>query len=804
MERKTRNNIFQMKITSSSEKENIFPSRYIKEKYPHLNKVVPKNSILFKVRYKPDIIINQYNQISNNINANLKIKPTPSLLSKNRYNNQNNFNPQNKYYNEFTNNTLLNYLDENDFNINYYNLIDTIDKNYEESILKNNELIFEENEKMSQKLTSGNNKESFFKAKKKNKLKEENNEKFLNPLNNIIFNSPKDISMNENVDMNNLYEKNININNFDSHSKKKNNMNNLESKYDYEYNITNKNFTKNMFLDDLNNSKTKQQLYKYFSPKQFTDKVMKNKNKPKRNYNKDYYSINNTANDTLNKKLNYYRIKLFQEFYKHFKIFYKIRLNKYFSCFRDNIKNLKKSYKIIFKNNHNPIKNYKSRKVIIMPSNDISEELSDININSNNLIQKNKNSQINQYKKIIKKTINFSNENTKSNITNNDKNESFFSKNKAKIKSVPRKKINPNNNNYNSNLSLRRKKNDELYQIDSFSPSFQFGNKKIIIRDLSFKPEGIKNENDLYRDSKKLNKKYKQIQMRRNWSKHKTNNINSNSISISSEYIPVKTEIDSQFEKIKNYMKLMKDRKENSISKENSNVNNTFNNLTNETKKNYKNLMRFRKTDYKASKDINEIKKNHKDINNRVLKVSNDIISFNNIKNKNNKNDVNHYKNKSINSTKNKKVKTLILNTTNNKIDFNSLNILYSPKNNIYYSSYYKNNINNKTKNKIKVYNVFSTLIKNISTKDGRISIYINYYYLLNKKKSLKKKYDNLIPCNNFGINFIFNNSIKLKLSEIKEEDLVNQTDKNNLTNIENNQLRKNIVFIALKLVVRK
>ena len=148
MEPKKFNNIFQINTNSSSDKENTFPSKYIKEKYPHLNEVVPKNSILFKVKYKPDIVINQYNQFSNNINNNLKIKPTPSLANTNKNNNQLNFYPQNKYYNEFTNNTLLNYLDENDLNNNYYNIIENIDKNYEESLARNNEFIFGENERM--------------------------------------------------------------------------------------------------------------------------------------------------------------------------------------------------------------------------------------------------------------------------------------------------------------------------------------------------------------------------------------------------------------------------------------------------------------------------------------------------------------------------------------------------------------------------------------------------------------------------------------------------------------------------------
>ena len=359
MDNKLLNNIFRIKENSSSvkEKENVFPSRYIKDKYPHLNEVVPKNSILFKVKYKPDIIEDQHKRMSNKINTDLKMKlsPSPSLMSSNRYNNQRNFFPQNRCYNEFTNNTLLNYLDENDLNVNYYNIIDNIDKNYEENLSKNNELIFSENERMSPKCISGNNREIVLNSKRKNKLKEENAKNNFDNLNNIIFNSPKNTII-ENLDIDYLYG-NHKINK-DLYSNYMYNINNIEpkSKYDYEYNITNTKTAKDIFLDNLNNSKTRQILYKYFSPNQIAGKIMKNKkkNKIKIKHSKDHFSTeNNNTNDILSKKLNYYRIKLFKEFFKHFKIFYKIRLSKYFCCFLDKIKNFKKPYKIIFKNNNN-------------------------------------------------------------------------------------------------------------------------------------------------------------------------------------------------------------------------------------------------------------------------------------------------------------------------------------------------------------------------------------------------------------------------------------------------------------------
>ena len=76
-----------------SEKENIYPNKNKRGKNIFLNEELPKNSILFNVNYKPDIIINH--QTSNNIRTNININPSP--YNKNKYNQQNYF-TQNKYY----------------------------------------------------------------------------------------------------------------------------------------------------------------------------------------------------------------------------------------------------------------------------------------------------------------------------------------------------------------------------------------------------------------------------------------------------------------------------------------------------------------------------------------------------------------------------------------------------------------------------------------------------------------------------------------------------------------------------------
>jgi len=122
------------KTNPKNESQNIFPSKYMKEKYPHLYKVVPKNSILFKVQYKPDSSYKEYLHTTYN-NKDIKklqniINSSPININNNQTNNNQINNPEQKYYEIHTNNTLLNYLDENDFK-NYSN-----QKNYEEILIQ--------------------------------------------------------------------------------------------------------------------------------------------------------------------------------------------------------------------------------------------------------------------------------------------------------------------------------------------------------------------------------------------------------------------------------------------------------------------------------------------------------------------------------------------------------------------------------------------------------------------------------------------------------------------------------------------
>ena len=775
MEPRLQRNNF-IKIRSSNliaEKENIFPSKYIREKYPHLNEVVPKNSILFKVKYKPDIIINQYNQTSNNINTNIKIKPNPSLRNSRNIHNQIPTYIPHKYYNEFTNNTLLNYLDENDFNNQFYNISDSSDNNFFDK--KNDVLSPIRNIKSIQKKSDS--------SRKINSQNINNNN-----IKHFSLNSNKNSSISQNSEENNLKNKKNGNNNNNLYFNFIENTTDKSSKFDYDNGFI-FNPSKNVIIQDLhgiNNSINNTDLFS----KKMINKIVKNEITKKI---KDYNSDNN-VNNILNEKLEIYRTKLFNEFFKHFKSFYNIRLRKYFFDFLERIKKMRNTYNIIFRNN-NPKKAYNIK---INDKIDNSKEI----FNSNLSLKNNKPI----YKKINKRTINNTrndNNNQNNNISYAPKNigPSILSKNKSIVKSAPKIKVNKNNNTVNyTNLSIKRRENKDNAQTNSLSPSFKFGNEKIIIRDINFKTEGNANENELYRDTKELDKKYKQIQSRRVWSKLKKKDKNKNlSIKLKSEKNITKSDIDSEFEKIRNYMKLIK-RKENN-SRESSNTN-TFNSMTTKNINN-KNIIRIKKVDYENnSNTFNEYKNKNlynyimQKHNNRVLKMDDkNSYNFNQSENNSNNNNnslINNYTNKynSINYLKKKEIKLLQLNNTNkenNNTDANKnnnknnpINIFSPPKNNIYFS-YNSNN----TKKNISKYKIFSARIKNISTKDKRINICINYYFLIRKNKPKYERYNLLFPSNNFSLNYIKNN-LKSKLSSIKEEDFQqtpNFYDKNEFIN---------------------
>ena len=998
--------LFQIKTKDniSSEKQIEFPSNYIKEKCPQLHKVVPKNSILYRVKYKPDISISDYFKLSNSKrNLSINIKTDPSSEVRNSESKQN-FISQNKMIDENISNTLLNELEENEVHNLYYNNIDyNINDNnfynnqilYEVSPIRNTDFICRDNQNVVQKFYNDrnnliNNKEfnnykNYYYSIENtntntntnintnpninngynNKINKDNDsyqylntENITNKFN--IFNSPinmKDINADENIQYNNDYFNDINENDNINYNFKRNKNLYLKNNYrNLSLNIQNSNNNSQGYLDNykfkiktptsnilnikskeytediepnIDSYKNKYQTSKYLSPRQYAAPILeKNRNKCHNHFSSlDYINNrnNNNINNEINIKLDEYRVKLFREFYKHFKQFYKLRLKKYFyDIFINNIKiiNSNRETEKYYNNKVTEIKKYKTitmTKVIKLPKdNNINNSGDNNDTRKNNRLIKdyrnlfkklnkkslnlNNNNNLNSYASSISKSIslnyynnsinNHSINNHNTSINNNSINNSVnnnsnnMSKNSSKknynIKSVPKEQK------YNNNLSIQRN-TDNRYDSNSFSPSIQLGNRTIIVRNITFKNEGNIKENELYRDSKELNKKYIQIQTRKKirsklkdkdkFDKNNTIDLNRITKSTNVEKIDLKSEIDSQFSEIRRYMKSVKKNKINksqSKSKDKDKVNNKKkNNISNKFENNKKrkllklnNLYPYGYNNIKENNDIynysnifnnsNNYENNNNNSNNnskvytRNKKVSINInkkIHYNlsNISNNNkfepnnsynNTNSIGSMKyNKNNNSTSNyiiKGNKYKITKIKNIKSNSNYNNIYYdyqnhskttpSEKKNIYYSNYNNSNSNNdisntynnksinnksidfKNNNKkiiINNYNIISMNIKNILTKDKRIHININYYFLFRKNKPIRKRYNFLHKSDMISICYIYNKikkykepKLKLKLSEIKEEEFQSLKNINDIYDIneDDNYIGKNIL----------
>ena len=922
-----------------TDNQKIFPSKYIQEKYPLLNEVVPKYSILYKVKYKPDFAINEYLK-----NAKIDSSEVINMTNKQKYisNNQN--------YEENTNNTLLNELEENEAQNQKYNNINCriIENNfydnkilYDVSPIRDIENTPNNNVNISKKILierkNLNNNEfsnlnSYLNslsnsAERKNPLIKNNTIERKNPLlknitrqrkNPLIKNSytidnnynylktekvRKKIIKLENEYTNNFlktakernnentFNKPIELNIEESHEKNKdknlylnfmknNNYSERNRKHNFNKNNTyinpklkspSKNFIYIQgkdYIEDFNDSfKNKRKRYHYFSPVQKTRKILEKSNNTYCS-NIDYININRN----LNTKLKKYRIKLCIEFCRHFNQFYKMLLKKYFFYFiqkldndydndNDNNNNNENNNYTYFCNQRNKFNNYKNFKSSgafkdIYKNNNVNDyetlykKISKRTIYSNKTSTIN-NSNINKINRMYNYTNNLNSANnytlniSKNNTLNNDT-MSNSPKNKYNIQSVPRsKKISINNNNSNDNsnvLSARRNPNSKLLESNSFSPSFHIGNRTIINRDISFRNEGKTKENELFRDTKELNKKFLQIQTRKIRSKNKDgykdrkrdkDQLKKNNMTLNT------SEIRHEFDEIRKYIKSVKKEKEQKSSRKKLNNktlnakkydNKTLNNMSHYRKKHLikiSNLDYNDINDYNNNKEIyeyeNDINQNYEkkkkyERNKRIDKIMNKYRSFN-INTKDSYKNSNYYNNNinSINSINkmepsnsslnslssihyNKKNKLIYISKdaklnnnaikkptiknmkSSNKVfpGYQQHNIqnIYSPnKHIIYYSK--TNDKKHKKKEVYKKIKVFSMLIKNIVTKDKRIHITINYYFYKNKKSSAER-YDFLEPSEKFSLNIICSsnsyrkaneNKLKLKLSEIKEED---------------------------------
>ena len=320
---------YQIKVNRiTSDKEKLIPySKYIKNDYPQLSKVVPKNSILYKVKYKPDIVINEYHQTSNNYNTNINIKTNPNdnIHNNHNFNIKLNYEPRNTYI--------------NDYNKGIYFTEGSAKKKENNTI--NYNLIKDKNEKN----IINNKNQNIFDSKIIN-INLTNNGK--SDINNYIY-----TSKNNNMDNNNYLYSNSKFSNktIEVHKKINSEIKNSKIFNTVKYNKYQRQKQLSMgltnFYDKMNTEGSEESIESLRNNPNKINKIVflsgnkiKNiKDKIKTN-NNDINNINNfTIKDDTTIKMEIYRIKLFKEFLKHFLNFYKIYSKKYYKYFFDEIKN---------------------------------------------------------------------------------------------------------------------------------------------------------------------------------------------------------------------------------------------------------------------------------------------------------------------------------------------------------------------------------------------------------------------------------------------------------------------------------
>ena len=781
------------RLTSENEKQYQY-SNYLGNEYSHFKKRVPNNSILYQLKFKPDIIINEYHQTSNNINTNISIKTNPSQnqnISNMRIINDSSepSNDNRLFKNEGKSGELFKYKNNSRKNIN-----NRSDNN-------NNSEIFSP---FSNK-NSVNSRDTNYKKRNIN---------YIEDLNKNIYQTPIiDTKINKSIQINSVdygNDKNSNfsgtennpINHNISYQKRNvvnSNSNNSQdmTKFSNALNIQNyENKRNNLSIGSYYNNKTRSESSVeslrakkmremndiIFSSGNKINTIFSNRLRRKNNSNliTNYNNSNNSKDLSTNVKLEYYRIKLFKEFLKHFQLFYKSYIQKYFIIFLNKIQSHKKYHK---RYQNSLIYNKKSylRNISTIEGNAQSQT----NIyNSNkyglNLIEVFKSSNMNDYYKMYKQLKKNKSINPRlrlfNNSSNNLNNLSTSSKSNHYINSAPRI------NKYANNLSVKRNEgNKSLFNANSKSPSFRFGNKTYINTDISFANEGNQKENELYRDSKELNKKYEQIQRRKKILEMKKMNKETNK-SVDIGHMK-KSEEFKELKEYKNNVnsenKLKEDTKSESVASRNTknklkndqlikissydeNLNNNDENNKKEKERKYN--LNFYKTCYsyqfrneKSKNDNKDNKDKDTDIN---IDIKSDYIREGRTgmlrKNKNRFNSKKNFLNITTDENKNKKLikdkadtNANTSNTTNNlNNDKNEEKNLQKVKVNINLNLMNNNKENNITKNK--------TVMNKINTSNKNNKI-INYNYPIptnSKNNSPTKNKNNIYYSKNSKINF--------------------------------------------------
>ena len=744
--RKEKTETYQIKVNRLlSENDKLIPySKYIKNDYPQLTKVVPKNSILYKAKCKPDIVINEYYQTSKNFNTNIKKKVYPS---------ENNPRINNELSKTYQNSDYINFYDRNYFTEKPIRNTEFISK-----INLSGNFSSKEDKTEFSPYSNGNGNNLRFNYKKRLYPNKEYNMRYNNKtqknLSNFLFQSSdqKELFKKELEKHNtsNFNELNINddILSKDDYLKfsykglekiKKNTQemiyrNSISSFKNKKYN---KRKNLSMGLIDLLQKKEIEES----SLDSFRNKMKNNIiNKKKFFRNRITIDDTNDIKDRATQKMEIYREKLFKEFYKHFKKFiYRHFVLETYELFINNLKHMKKEKKIYF--NANKFKdNYKishKKKHSCVLLNEDNHEA--------NLMEGFKPLTSKNYYKIYNELKEYQNSNPDfKNIFGPNKFSNKFNKNKNNSQSLTFKNkyglnASPKNKNY---LSLKNKK--EKIPKEK-SPSIHIGNKTIINRDISF-GSSEKKENELFRDSKELSKKFEQIQRRRKKLKlfNRSIELNNNKSMKSIDYNIHSMNDSEDIKKLRRYISEIK--KENSL---------------------YESLHRKSVENEKIRiEDDNINEEEITNINISVNKRDKDLL--NNSQNHNSKpKKMKKNKNANINTNINKK----IINNYDKNIIYkiNSIDDKYSlsQKNSIYYNKKVKQSNKNK---------IFSIVIKDISTKDNLIQINIKYYFM-KRIKPLKPRYNSLQQEKILSLSFYGDEKkqkkkkLKDKLTSIQEED---------------------------------
>ena len=764
-----------------------------------------KKSILYKLKFNPEIIINQFHQTSNNINTNINIKKDNLRNSEYIGRNDNNIFEDNNETNIYSPNKYFHSYDDDNFereeenNVYIYNNTYTNVKSMEKdskSIENKISNLYEEYSPLTSRINHYNNttyreRNPFIKNIKFNQLtkqkmkiseyiiqnpKEERKiNKFVRPkternkkINKFNINNNNDVLEAEN---NNIYSnrpKNLNKR-IRQLSQEEISISNKEKIYNKRRNISmnlrnNYNTTISEGIYPFNDKTFKKNIEEYlFTDYNINRNLYKNIIDSKEKYNSNTF-VDWNKHKALNIKLMNYRIKLFTQFFIHFE--------KYYRAFLRNYKN------IFF----NIIKYYHYKKKNI-----------DVNFSYKKKSKKDRNSlyynSIKKENKGVKSNNKFS---TTYNYYYSDKNNIIY----LDIKSSLLNKLETKEDvNYNSSLTefpknilntTSRKKENICFSdrkriikkslIDSLtkSPISIIGNRTSRNQGFNFGNENNEKENELFRSFEELNKKGEQIKRRKKSKNAKekiiANILNSQKANEKNIIKKIKdtkeygqfSELRKNTDKNNNYN--TKNLKDNNTPKRNSKINleNNYNKtLFNWYPKKEKELENDNIKYTRKNKILNAKTINNKKLNKSNINISNKFTSYRKVKINNNKNPL--IGNKQFKILKNNKSNT----KNNNKT-----------KKNIYYN-----------KNKSELKEKGSKLIYKIKTNDNRIHINIFYYNYSSKNKTSYKKYKSLHEIKNFSMNLINNNDFITKnrtkeiknkklLSSIKEEEPSNQNSR--------------------------